>query len=251
MQIAALRKALGSPSDDSESFIVTSRGSGIHLSAQSNECHQRSTDIGPQFAGLPREPSISVLPFTNLSGNAEQNYFADGLAEDITTSLSRLRWLVVAARNSSFSYKSRSVDARLVGKELGVRYVLNGNVRCEGQRLRIGTQLTDATSGLELWADRFEGEIGDFFALRIASPIRERYPALSFASDFGPRHASLTILRPGVLYAAMPFVWTGQPGITIPLLRCDKRCGSTDPRAQMHSWRGSRSAPQPRLGSGR
>ena len=166
VQIAALRKALGSPSDDSESFIATVPRLGYRFVRVAERMQRKeSTDIGPQFAGLPREPSISVLPFANLSGNAEQNYFADGLAEDITTSLSRLRWLVVAARNSSFSYKSRSVDARLVGKELGVRYVLSGNVRCERQHLRIGTQLTDATSGFELWADRFEGEIGDLFVI--------------------------------------------------------------------------------------
>jgi len=217
VQIAALRKALGSPSDDSESFIATVPRLGYRFVRVAERMQRKeSTDIGPQFAGLPREPSISVLPFANLSGNAEQNYFADGLAEDITTSLSRLRWLVVAARNSSFSYKSRSVDARLVGKELGVRYVLSGNVRCERQHLRIGTQLTDATSGFELWADRFEGEIGDLFALqdRIADRVVNAIEPYLFASDGFRAKTRIPddIEAWGFVMRAMPFVWTWAAG---------------------------------------
>src|SRR5205823_6753089 len=140
--------------------------------ARRNESDWRVAEGAP--AGqLPREPSISVLPFTNLSGDPSQDYLADGLTEDITTSLSRLRWLVVAARNSSFSYKGRPSDARVVGKELGVQYVLDGSVRREGQHLRIGAGLTEANTGLLLWTDRFEGKIDEFFALqdRIASHV--------------------------------------------------------------------------------
>jgi adenylate cyclase len=119
---------------------------------------------------------------------------------------------VLAARNSSFSYKSRSVDARQAGKEFGVRYVLNGNVRCEGRRLRIGTQLTDAISGLELWADRFDGEIGDFFALqdRIAERVVNAVEPYLFASD-GFRAKTRrpdNIEAWGFVMRAMPFVWT-------------------------------------------
>ena len=153
-----------------------------------------------------------MLPFVNLSGDPAQDYFADGLAEDITTSLSRLRWLAVAARNSSFSYKARSVDARIVGQELGVRYVLSGNVRREGRRLRIGAQLTDAAFGLELWADRFESEMDDFFALqdRIADHVVTAIEPYLFASDGfrARRRAPDNIEAWGFVMRAMPFVWT-------------------------------------------
>jgi TolB-like protein len=115
---------------------------------------------------LPDKPSIAVLPFTNLSGDAEQEYFADGMVEDITTALSRLRWLFVIARNSSFTYKGRAVDVKQVGRELGVRYVLEGSVRKAGSRVRITGQLIDASTGAHLWADRFDGELADIFDMQ-------------------------------------------------------------------------------------
>jgi TolB-like protein len=107
-----------------------------------------------------------VLPFTNLSGDPEQEYFADGMVEDIITGLSRFRWLFVIARNSSFTYKGRAVDVRRVGRELGVRYLLEGSVRKSANRVRIAGQLIDASSGTHLWADRFEGAIEDVFELQ-------------------------------------------------------------------------------------
>lgn len=115
---------------------------------------------------LPEKPSITVLPFQNLSGDPEQDYFADGIVEDIITALSRLRWLFVIARNSSFTYKGRAVDARGVGQELGVRYVLEGSVRKCGNKIRITGQLIDACSGTHLWAERFEGLLDDIFELQ-------------------------------------------------------------------------------------
>jgi TolB-like protein/class 3 adenylate cyclase len=115
---------------------------------------------------LPDKPSIAVLPFTNMSGDPEQEYFADGMVEDIITGLSRFRWLFVIARNSSFTYKGRTVDARQVGRELGVRYLLEGSVRKTGNRVRIAGQLIEASSGAHLWADRFDGAIGDIFDLQ-------------------------------------------------------------------------------------
>jgi TolB-like protein len=105
---------------------------------------------------LPARPSVAVLPFVNLSLDPEQEYFADGVVEDITMALSRFHWLFVIARNSSFTYKGRSVDVRQVGRELGVRYVLEGSVRKAGNRLRIAGQLIDAETGAHLWADHFE-----------------------------------------------------------------------------------------------
>jgi adenylate cyclase len=115
---------------------------------------------------LPDKPSIAVLPFVNMSGDPEQEYFADGMVEEIITALSRIRWLFVIARNSSFTYKGQAVDVKQVGRELGVRYVLEGSVRKAGQRVRITGQLIDAQSGTHLWADRFDGSLEDIFELQ-------------------------------------------------------------------------------------
>jgi len=115
---------------------------------------------------LPDKPSIAVLPFANLSGDPEQEYFADGMVEEIITALSRIRWLFVIARNSSFTYKGQAVDVKRVGRELGVRYVLNGSVRKAGGLVRITAQLIDALSGSHLWADRFDGSLEDVFELQ-------------------------------------------------------------------------------------
>jgi adenylate cyclase len=115
---------------------------------------------------LPDKPSIAVLPFANMSGDPEQEYFADGMVEEIITALSRIRWLFVIARNSTFTYKGQSIDVKRVGRELGVRYVLEGSVRKAGQRVRITAQLIDALSGAHLWADRFDGSLENVFELQ-------------------------------------------------------------------------------------
>jgi adenylate cyclase len=115
---------------------------------------------------LPDKPSIAVLPFQNMSGDAEQDYFADGMVEDIVTGLSRIKWLFVIARNSSAVYNGRAVDVRQAGRELGVRYLLEGGVRKSGRRLRITAQLVEAETGAHLWADKFDGELEDVFDLQ-------------------------------------------------------------------------------------
>jgi adenylate cyclase len=115
---------------------------------------------------LPDKPSIAVLPFQNMSGDPEQDYFADGMVEDIITGLSRIKWLFVIARNSSFTYKGKTFDVRQVGRELGVRYVLEGGVRRSGARLRITAQLVEAETGVHLWADKFDGALEDVFDLQ-------------------------------------------------------------------------------------
>jgi len=115
---------------------------------------------------LPDKPSIAVLPFANMSGDSEQEYFADGVVEEIITALSRLRWLFVIARNSTFVYKGRAVDVKQIGRELGVRYVLEGSVRRAGNKVRITGQLIDCTRGAHLWADRFDGSLEDVFDLQ-------------------------------------------------------------------------------------
>ena len=114
----------------------------------------------------PEKPSIAVLPFQNMSGDPEQEYFADGMVEEIITALSRIRWLFVIARNSSFTYKGQAIDVKQVGRDLGVRYVLEGSVRKGGNRVRITAQLIEALSDAHLWADRFDGSLEDIFELQ-------------------------------------------------------------------------------------
>jgi len=115
---------------------------------------------------LPDKPSIAVLPFQNMSGDPEQDYFADGMVEEIITVLSRIRWLFVIARNSSFTYKGQAVDVKQVGREMGVRYVLEGSVRRAGKRMRIAAQLIEAQTGAHLWANRFDGFMEEVFDLQ-------------------------------------------------------------------------------------
>jgi adenylate cyclase len=136
---------------------------------------------------LPDKPSIAVLPFQNMSRDAEQEYFADGVVEDIITALSKFRYLFVIARNSSFTYKGKAVDIKQVGRELGVRYVLEGSVRRSGNRVRITGQLIEAATGTHLWADRFDGGVQDIFELqdtvteRVVTAIFPRLQAAEFS----------------------------------------------------------------------
>jgi len=140
---------------------------------------------------LPSKPSIAVLSFQNMSGDPEQEYFADGVVEEIITALSRIRWLFVIARNSSFTYKGRAVDVKQIGRELGVRYVLEGSVRKAGNRVRITGQLIDVSTGTHIWADRFEGELVNIFDLQdqvTASVVGEIAPKLEQAEIERAKH---------------------------------------------------------------
>jgi adenylate cyclase len=130
-----------------------------------NDVRSASLDTD-QPLRIPDKPSIAVLPFDNMSGDPEQEYFADGISEDLITALSRLRWLLVIARNSSFVYKGTALDLRQVSRELGVRYVLEGSVRKAGNRVRVTAQLIDATNGNHIWADKYDREIEDIFTLQ-------------------------------------------------------------------------------------
>jgi len=121
---------------------------------------------GSPALALPDRPSIAVLPFTNMSGDPEQDYFADGISEDLITALSHIRWLFVIARNSSFVYRGQAVDVKQVSRSLGVRYVLEGSVRKSGNRIRITAQLVDALSGAHHWAERYDRDVTDIFALQ-------------------------------------------------------------------------------------
>jgi len=147
---------------------------------------------------LPDKPSIAVLPFANMSGDPEQEYFADGMVEEIITAFSRIRWLFVIARNSSFTYRGQAVDVKQVGRELGVRYVLEGSVRRAGGRVRISAQLIDALSGAHLWADRFDGLLEDVFELQdkvassVAGVIEPALQAAETARSYGRPTDDLT-----------------------------------------------------------
>ena len=128
--------------------------------------HDAAVDGDARALSLPNRPSIAVLPFANMSEDPDQEHFADGISEDLITDLSRIHWLFVIARNSTFVYKNRAVDVKQVARELGVRYVLEGSVRRAGKRIRINAQLVDAVTGGHHWAERYDRELGDIFAMQ-------------------------------------------------------------------------------------
>jgi len=161
---------------------------------------------------LPDKPSIAVLPFENLSGDPEQEYFADGMVEEIITALSRMRWLFVIARNSSFVYKRRVVDIKQVGRELGVRYALEGSVRRAGDRVRIVGQLIDTATGNHIWANRYDGTLSDVFDLqdRIAeSVVGAIQPSLLAAEmERSARKRPDSLVAYDYVLRALPLVWS-------------------------------------------
>jgi TolB-like protein len=174
-RVSAARSAIGDNGDE-QRLIRTIARKGFRFIGEvreesSDTCNAAPHPIVQSLTG----PAIAVLPFTNMSGDPEQDYFADGMVEDIITALSRCSGLIVIARNSSFTYKGKSVDVREVGRELGVAYVLEGSVRRAGHRLRITGQLIDAITGAHLWADRFDGDASEVFALQ--DEITERVVA--------------------------------------------------------------------------
>ena len=181
---------------------------------------------------LPDKPSIAVLPFANMSGDPEQEYFADGMVEEIITALSRIRWLFVIARNSSFTYKGQAVDVKQVGRELGVRYVLEGSVRKAGGRVRITAQLIDAQSGAHLWADRFDGSLEDVFDLqdKVASSVAGIIePALQAAETARSANRPTNDLTAYDLYLrAYAMVWSSARQIP-EALRLMKQAIARDP----------------------
>ena len=208
VQIASLRKLLG-PSADGGEWIATVPRVGYRFAGRASE-----PPIAASRSELQAEagPSIAVLPFTNLSDDSEQQYFADGIAEDIIARLGRLRWLFVSARSSSFTYRGKAIDARQVGRELGVRYVLDGSVRRSGQRLRITAQLSDAATGLHVWANQYDVEQADFLALQdqiaesVIAAIEPRLHAAEHQRFESRLPESLDAW--GLVMKAMSYVWT-------------------------------------------
>jgi adenylate cyclase len=187
--VGRLRKKI-EPDPRTPSFVLTVVGEGYKFAAKVLEAAPAAPEPSP---ALPDKPSIAVLPFANLSADPEQEYFIDGVVEEIITALSRIPWLFVIARNSRLTYESRAVDVKQVGRQLGVRYVLEGSVRKVGARVRIAAQLIDATNGAHVWADRFDGSLEDVFALQdsvAASVAGVIEPALQAAE------AARSICRP-------------------------------------------------------
>jgi TolB-like protein len=164
-RIRAARHAVGD-SGAGQELLRTFARKGVRFVADTREEGELVQAEPASVLALADEPSIAVLPFQNLSGDPDQEYFVDGMAEEIITALSHIRWLFVLARNSSFTYKGQSVDVKQIGRELGVHYVLEGSVRKAGNRVRITGQLIDATSGTHLWADRFDGSLEDVFDIQ-------------------------------------------------------------------------------------
>ena len=164
---------------------------------------------------LPDKPSIAVLPFANLSGDPEQDYFADGIVEDIITGLARIKWIFVIARNSSFAYRGRAIDVKQVGRELGVRYVLEGSVRKSSNRVRIAAQLIDTATGAHLWADRYDRALDDIFAVQdelTISVVGIIEPTLRQTEIERARRKRPDSLDAYDLYLrALPFAFTAMP----------------------------------------
>ena len=173
-RLNAARSAIGD-SGEEQRLIKTLPRKGFRFVGAVHEGNRPSgtaaglpsyVDLSKPELALPDKPSIAVLPFENMSGDPEQQYFADGMVEEIITALSRFKWLFVIARNSSFTFKGKPVDIKEVGRRLGVRYVLEGSVRKSSGKVRIAGQLIDAVTGAHIWADRFERDLTDVFALQ-------------------------------------------------------------------------------------
>ncbi|WP_213287357.1 winged helix-turn-helix domain-containing tetratricopeptide repeat protein [Bradyrhizobium sp. sGM-13] len=200
-RLNAARIAIGD-SGEKQRLIKTLPRKGFRFVGQVREAREvagpNPSDAPESALAVPDKPSIAVLPFENMSGDPEQEYFADGMVEEIITALSRFKWLFVIARNSSFTFKGRAVDIKEVGRRLGVRYVLEGAVRKASGKIRITGQLIDAVTGAHIWADRFERDLTDVFALQdevtvaVVSAIRPRLFESELAMATRRRSENLT-----------------------------------------------------------
>jgi len=246
-RITSARQAIGD-SGDQQRLIRTIARKGLRFVGEVHESAAKQAppvkrDVALPAApdagarSLPDKPSIAVLPFVNMSGDPEQEYFSDGITEDIITALSRFRWFLVIARSSTFVYKGQGVDVKQVGRDLGARYVLEGSVRKSGQRVRITAQLIEAISGGHIWAEQYDRELTDIFALqdeitaRVAAAIQ---PKLWEAEDIRGSRRSVDDLDAWDLVArAMSHQWKLRTPRTITESRsmlvrlCDSGgCGS-------------------------
>jgi TolB-like protein len=226
VQVASLRKSLGQRADKSE-WIATVARIGYRLW---NEDAQASPEAGSSVSPLP---SLAVLPFHNLSGDSAQDYFADGIVDDLITALSRFKTFVVISRNSSFVYKGRAVDVREIGRELGVRYVLEGSIRRSGNRLRLTAQLVDVATAGHLWAQNYDGAVDDVFDMQdriTESVVSIVEPMVKRAEIERTRLKPPTSLDAYDLYLeAMALVLTTDPGATAHAIELIERSLALDP----------------------
>jgi len=210
-RINAVRRAIGD-SGEEQCLIKTLPRKGFRFVGSVREVTDRMVSLVGSFGEaasglpLPDKPSIAVLPFTNMSGDLQQEYFSDGITDDIITELSRFSDLFVIARNSSFQFKARSVDIRQIGRELGVRYVLEGGIRRIAGRVRINAQLIDATTGAHCWAERYDRQLEDVFAVQdeVARTI-----AAVLAAQVNRAEAERTVLKPPTAWHAYDFYMRG------------------------------------------
>ena len=217
--INAARVAIGD-SGESQRLIKTLPRKGVRFVGTVREGDSSAGPEPPSVAlasprpalALPDKPSVAVLPFANLSNDPDQEYFADGLTEDIITALSRLRWFFVIARNSTFAYKGKALDVRQIASDLGVRYVLEGSVRKAGDRLRVTSQLIDASTGAHVWAERYDRVLADIFAVQdeiTTSVVASIEPQLYEAEILRfQRKPPENLDAWGYVMRAMPLVWT-------------------------------------------
>ena len=234
VHVSALRKSLDEHGEG-HGFVVTVPGRGYRLADPTALRPARLAEGAlPSQLPLPDKPSIAVLPFENMSGDPEQEYFADGMVEEIITALSRFKWLFVIARNSSFTFKGKAVDIKEVGRRLGVRYVLEGSVRKASGKVRITGQLIDAVSGTHIWADRFERDLTDVFALQdevtvaVVSAIQPKLLQTEIAMAARRRPENLTAYD--YYLRAMPqFYLTTREGMA-EAIRLAHRALELDPR---------------------
>ena len=229
--ISELRRALEDPR---QRLLRTVPRRGYMWAVETQRADNAVADIKAARSGSPitEKPSIAVLPFQNMSGDPEQDYFADGIVEDIITALSRIRWLFVLARNSTFTYKGRAVDVKHVGRELGVRYVLEGSVRKAAGRVRITAQLIEAETSMHLWADRFDGSLEDVFdlqdnvAVSVAGVIE---PALQAAETARTVRRPTSDLTAYDLYLQAHAMYFSRPSRIPETLRMTERAIELDP----------------------
>jgi TolB-like protein len=226
-RINAARSAIGDNGED-QRLIRTILRKGIRFVGEVREQPQSGATAiqrRTQNPDLPDRPSIAVLPFQNMSADREQEYFADGIVEDIITGLSRIKWLFVIARNSSFTYRGKAVDVKQVGRELGVRYVLEGGVRKAGNRIRITAQLVDAETHSHIWAERYDRLLDDIFAVQdelTVSVVGAIEPSLRKAEiERIKRKRPNSLDAYDLVLRALPFLYSAMPGgvaTAIPLL---------------------------------
>jgi TolB-like protein/tetratricopeptide (TPR) repeat protein len=225
VHVSALRKAIDEGMSG-QSYVVTVPSRGYRLIGLQAQDQFVAGDPQTRFSlPLPDRASVAVLPFQNMSGDPEQEYFADGVVDDIISGLSRIKWLLVIARNSSFIYKGNAVDVKQIGRDLGVRYVLEGGIRKSGNRLRITTQLVEAETGAHLWADRYDRLLDDIFAVQdeiTVSVIGAIEPSLRKAEiERIKRKRPDNLDAYDLILRALPFLYKAMPegvATAIPLL---------------------------------